>query len=110
VSAGAEHEGQGVSDAPSGPARRSRLRALLLGAIGLLYLVSVPWYREADTLPPLLLGLPNWAAVAVACYLGAACLNAIAWWIARVSDSLPVDTADEALAGRRDDRPVEDEA
>jgi hypothetical protein len=76
-----------------GTRRRHRLRGLLLAAIGLLYLLSVPWYRDADASPPLWLGLPSWVATAVACYLAAACLNAVAWWIAPISDEL-ADLAD----------------
>jgi hypothetical protein len=65
---------------------RNRLRPWLLGAIGVLYVLSVPWYRSADGAPAQSLGLPSWVAVAVGCYFAAACLNAIVWWIAPISD------------------------
>jgi hypothetical protein len=85
----------------SGADHRRRLRGLLLAAVGLLYLISVPWYRAADAAPPLWLGLPQWVTVAVVCYLAAACLNALAWWIAPVSDELGgVGACDERSVGR----------
>ncbi len=62
------------------------LRRCVLGAIGLLYLVSIPWYRTTGEIPPLLFGLPDWVAVALACYLGVAVLNAVAWTLTEVSD------------------------
>ena len=55
------------------------LRAWLLLAVGVLYAVSIPWYREPDPSPEAWLGLPGWVAVAVACYVAAAVLNALAW-------------------------------
>jgi len=75
---------------------RQRLRRGLLAGIGLLYLLSVPWYWTADASPQLWFGLPSWVAVAVGCYFAAACLNAIAWWIAPLSDDLPVSPEDES--------------
>jgi hypothetical protein len=69
--------------------RPSRLRALLLGAIGLLYLVSIPWYRQAGSEPGLVLGLPDWVAVALGCYVGVAILNAAAWLVTDVGDDDP---------------------
>jgi hypothetical protein len=73
-----------------------------LVAIGLLYLASIPWYRAADAAPPLWLGLPSWVAVAVGCYFAAACLNAVAWWITPISDSLdgPDDVSGDEMAAR----------
>ena len=81
---------------------KGRLRVLLFGAIGLLFLLSIPWYREANAAPPLLFGLPSWVAVAIGCYLGAACLNAIAWWIVPLSDHLPAaaEAGDDAARSR----------
>ena len=55
------------------------MRRALLVLIGLLYLVSVPWYRDGGSLPGMLLGLPDWVAVAIGCYAAAAVLNAVAW-------------------------------
>ena len=109
MSGGVKREAHATTPSMAEAARRSRLRALLLGAIGLLYLVSIPWYRAADAVPPLLLGLPNWVAIAVGCYLGAACLNAVAWWIAPLSDALPADRSDGGEAGGGDDRDAGDE-
>ncbi len=52
---------------------------LLLAAIGLLYVVSIPWYRETGAEPEIWFGLPDWVAVALGCYVAVAVLNAIAW-------------------------------
>ena len=52
---------------------------MLIALIGLLYVASVPWYRDPDAPLRIVFGLPDWVAVAVACYAGAACLNAMAW-------------------------------
>jgi hypothetical protein len=68
-----------------GVARR-RLRRWLLAAIGVLYAASIPWYRESGAAPQVWLGLPGWVTVALGCYVAAAILNAIAWWLAEVSD------------------------
>ncbi len=68
--------------------RRSTLRTFLLVAIGLLYLASIPWYWAAAAAPPLWFGLPSWVTVAVGCYFAAACLNAVAWWVTPISDSI----------------------
>ena len=64
-----------------------RLRVALFGTIGLLYAISIPWYRTPGENPTLWLGLPDWVAVALACYVGVAVLNAVAWLIADVPDS-----------------------
>jgi hypothetical protein len=55
------------------------IRRVLLAVIGLLYVVSIPWYRSAEAEPATLFGLPDWVAVALGCYIGVAVLNAIAW-------------------------------
>ncbi len=65
---------------------RSRLRTGLLLAIGLLYVLSVPWYRSGGGEPKLLLGLPDWVAVALGCYVGVALLNAVAWLLTELPD------------------------
>ena len=62
------------------------LRRLLLVAIGLLYVASIPWYREAGGEPRLWLGLPDWVAVALVCYAAVAVLNAAAWVMTDVPD------------------------
>jgi len=66
---------------------RPWLRAGLLSAIALLYVLSVPWYRRADRAVEIWLGLPDWVAVAVLCYAAAAVLNACAWLLTDVSDA-----------------------
>ncbi len=65
-----------------------RIRALLLIAIGGLYVVSIPWYREPGAVPEVdgWLGLPDWVAVALACYVAAAVLNSVAWALTEIGD------------------------
>ncbi len=55
------------------------MRGLLLIAIGVLYVISVPWYRDTGAEVTLVFGLPDWVAWALACYVLVAVLNAIAW-------------------------------
>lgn len=55
--------------------------------IVLLYIISVPWYRDDGAPLRLWLGLPDWVAVALICYVAVAILNAIAWAVADVPDS-----------------------
>ncbi len=62
------------------------LRRGLLLAIGLLYLISIPWYRTTGAQPELVFGLPDWVAVALACYVGVALLNTVAWLLTDVPD------------------------
>lgn len=69
----------------SGAARR-RWRRLLLAAVGVLYVASVPWYREPGAEASVVLGLPDWVAVAVGCYVGVAVLNSIAWLLTDLRD------------------------
>lgn len=66
---------------------RGRVRALLLGAIALLYAVSIPWYRETGARAETWLGLPDWVAVALLCYIAVAVLNAIAWLLTDVPEA-----------------------
>ena len=54
-------------------------RGALLLAVAVLYGLSIPWYRGADASPGLWLGVPGWVALATACYVAAAVLNALAW-------------------------------
>jgi hypothetical protein len=63
-----------------------RLRRILLALVGLLYLLSIPWYRRGGEASELWLGLPDWVTVALLCYAGAALLNAIAWLLTDVPD------------------------
>jgi len=59
---------------------------VLLALIGVLYVASVPWYRADDAPLRLWLGLPDWVATALGCYVVAAVLNAWAWWLTDVRD------------------------
>lgn len=70
----------------SRPAARRALHVACLFAIAVLYVLSVPWYRSPDAELRLWLGLPDWVAVALLCYVGVALLNAVAWSVAEVSD------------------------
>jgi hypothetical protein len=66
------------------------LRRFLLALIALLYVVSVPWYRNADAPMQIFLGLPDWVAVAILCYAGVAVLNSLAWMLTPVDDAAPL--------------------
>jgi hypothetical protein len=68
---------------------RRRVRWLLLLGVGVLYGLSIPWYRDGGAEPELWLGLPDWVAVAIACYVGAAILNAAAWLLTDVPEDDP---------------------
>lgn len=70
---------------------RLRLRLCLLLVIGVLYVVSVPWYRDSSAEPTLWLGLPDWVAVALCCYVAVAVLNALAWWMTDIPECSPAD-------------------
>lgn len=67
---------------------RVQIRRGLLVVIGALYVVSIPWYREAGSMPGVVLGLPDWVTVALGCYVGVAVLNAIAWALTDVPDGV----------------------
>jgi hypothetical protein len=69
-----------------------RLRHALLCLIGLLYAASIPWYRGASP-PARIFGLPDWVAVAILCYAAAAILNAAAWLLTDIPDSVGEDEA-----------------
>jgi len=62
------------------------MRRLLLLAIAILYLVSIPWYRPTAAEPEIVLGLPDWVAVALGCYVAIALLNSLAWLLTEVPD------------------------
>jgi Flp pilus assembly pilin Flp len=61
-------------------------RGVLLGLIAVLYVISIPWYRTPGAPSGFLLGLPDWVAVALLCYVGVAIMNALAWFWTDVSD------------------------
>ncbi|MEM7411753.1 MAG: hypothetical protein AAF430_16095 [Myxococcota bacterium] len=65
---------------------RRPLRRLLLTGVVLLYILSIPWYRESGAEPAIWFGLPDWVAVAIGCYVGAAILNASAWMLSDLRD------------------------
>jgi hypothetical protein len=74
---------------------RASVRKLLLAGIGLLYLISVPWYRQTGGEVDVLLGLPSWVTVALACYVAVALLNCAAWLLVDMPDEDdPRDGAD----------------
>jgi len=68
---------------------RRLARSGILLAIGVLFILSVPWYRETGAPVEIVWGLPDWVAVALACYVGVAILNAVAWLIVEVPDESP---------------------
>ena len=72
------------------------MRAFLFALIVALYVISIPWYRTTGEVPERLLGLPDWVAVALLCYVGVALLNAWAWLRTEVPD---VEGSDEDSAG-----------
>jgi hypothetical protein len=78
----------------SDPRVRRRVHFACMIVIALLYLVSVPWYRDAEAPLRLWLGLPDWVAVALLCYVGVAMANALAWIVSDVSDD--ADRPDQA--------------
>lgn len=65
---------------------RRRARAVCFVLMALLYVASVPWYRDSEAPLRLWLGLPDWVAVALLCYVGVAIINAIAWSLTDVPD------------------------
>jgi hypothetical protein len=79
-------------------ARRRTVHIVCMTLIALLYVLSVPWYRDDDAPLRLWLGLPDWVAVALVCYVGVAIVNAVAWAISDVSDVL--DDSDDPRAPR----------
>lgn len=72
---------------------RRGLRRILLGLVILLYVLSIPWYREAGSAGPTIAGMPDWVAVAVACYVAAAVLNAWAWALTEIPEDDPGEDA-----------------
>jgi hypothetical protein len=68
---------------------KRRLRRALLLAIGLLYALSIPWYRASGEAPLLVFGLPDWVMVALGCYAAVALLNAAAWLLTEIPEDEP---------------------
>ncbi|HIF98068.1 MAG TPA: hypothetical protein EYQ54_13765 [Myxococcales bacterium] len=75
---------------PRARGRDTRLRTGLLVCIGILYCLSVPWYRSDSQELSLFLGLPDWVAVAVICYGLVAVLNSLAWMQTPIDDDAPL--------------------
>lgn len=70
------------------PGRARTLRIACYVVIALLYIASVPWYRDVDAPLVLWMGLPDWVAIAVLCYVGVAIVNAAAWVLTEVPDDV----------------------
>jgi hypothetical protein len=77
---------------PERPRWTRQLRRALLCLIGLLFVVSIPWYR-GDAPPARIFGLPDWVAVAILCYAAAAVLNSVAWLLTDIPESIEADEA-----------------
>jgi hypothetical protein len=78
---------------------RSRVRTGLLIAIAVLYVLSVPWYRETGADVAFVFGLPDWVAVALGCYVLVAVLNSLAWLLTEVPEESPPQAARERREG-----------
>ena len=61
-------------------------RRFLLGMIGALFVISIPWYRDGVEASRWF-GLPDWVAVALVCYVAVAVLNSAAWLLTDVPDA-----------------------
>ncbi len=71
----------------------------MLTLVVLLFVLSIPWYRDPGEAGGLWLGLPEWVAVALLCYVGAALANAAAWLLTDFDDAdgelpIPLDDAE----------------
>ena len=64
------------------------MRRALLAAIGVLFVVSIPWYRRGGEAAELWLGLPDWVSLAILCYVGIAALNSVAWLLTDIPDNV----------------------
>jgi len=67
---------------------RKRARIGLLTIVAVLYVLSVPWYRETGAPVTIVGGLPDWVATALACYVLVAILNAAAWLFTEMDDDI----------------------
>jgi hypothetical protein len=70
---------------------KQRLRYVLLVGVGVCFVVSIPWYRSGGAESRIWMGLPDWVAVALLCYVAAAVLNGAAWMLTDVSDRVDDD-------------------
>lgn len=87
--------------------QRRAMHVVCMFLIVLLYVVSVPWYREADAPLRIWLGLPDWVAVALLCYVGVAIVNAVAWVVTDVPDAF--DYSEESEVSEEPDGSQESE-
>ena len=85
----------------NGRSQRRVVHFVCMVLIFLLYIVSVPWYREADAPLRIWLGLPDWVAVALLCYVGVAIVNAVAWVVTEVPDTF--DHSEESEGSKESD-------
>ena len=85
----------------SGRRQRRVVHFVCMVLIVLLYIVSVPWYREADAPLRIWLGLPDWVAVALLCYVAVAIVNAVAWVVTEVPDTF--DHSEESEGSKESD-------
>ena len=72
----------------------SWIRRLALLGIALLYLLAVPWFREAGAEPRIVFGLPDWTAWTLLCFCGVAVLNAVAWSMTDLEEESDSSAAD----------------
>jgi len=87
--------------------QRRFLRVICLVLIAVFYVISVPWYRDADAPLEIWWGLPDWVTVALLCYVGVASMNAVAWMLADVSDELDEDEFGPAASSSVSERQKE---
>ncbi len=92
VEAGNDGRGGGARPERPRPRWAGPLRRVLLGLIGLLYVASIPWYRGGAPAARIF-GLPDWVAVAILCYAAAAVLNAAAWLLTDIPESIDAGEA-----------------
>ena len=78
------------------PAQRRFVYFACMIVIVLLYIISIPWYREDGAPLRLWLGLPDWVAVALLCYVGVAIVNGVAWIVTDVPDASDESEGPEA--------------
>lgn len=78
--------------------QRRTVRFACMVLIGLLYVVSVPWYRDDGAPLRLWFGLPDWVAVALLCYVAVAFVNGVAWFVTDLPDT--IDGSEDSEAPR----------
>lgn len=68
--------------------QRRTVHSVCMVLIALLYVVSVPWCREQEAPLRIWLGMSDWVAIALLCYVGVAIVNAVAWVVTDVPDTV----------------------